>query len=418
VVPEYPTFTVAGLVNGEGLQSSSHRYGVFSRTITALEVVLGDGSVVVATPDRHPHLFGALPGSLGTLGIVTAATLRLMPGAPYVRSTYRHFTDLDAYVDAFLGALDRQTFMEGVVFGPRSYLLVTAELAPDPGGAPVLHPDRPGEPYYYQHLRAVAAGLAPRADAMETLAYLSRSVRGMWWMVECYADLPLLSETRWGRRLLDQQAAEQFARYGFAPQGLTVLERERCLVHQDMGVTSERLREGLAWVQANLGVYPIWNCAIRAPDGAQDAAGARYMVDLGLYGEPGVRPYRCVVAMRALQRRVDVPSLWGVSYLTRDELRATRIVDFERYERARQDYHAAGAFPHLDEKVLWVDPAAPLEGKIPLWRLYRTFGPRWRRRPQAYAALLLGAASKAVFGARWRVRVFLARRRSLRAAWR
>jgi hypothetical protein len=142
------------------------------------------------------------------------------------------------------------------------------------------------------------------------------------------------------------------------------------------------------------------------------------VVDLGLYGEPGVRPYRCVEAMRALQRRVDVPSLWGVSYLTRDELRATRIVDFERYERARQDYHPAGAFPHLDEKVLWVDPAAPLEGKIPLWRLYRTFGPRWRRRPQAYAALLLGAASKAVFGARWRVRVFLARRRSLRAAWR
>jgi hypothetical protein len=86
-------------------------------------------------------------------------------------------------------------------------------------------------------------------------------------------------------------------------------------------------------------------------------------------------------------------------------------MDFERYERARQDYHAAGAFPHLDEKVLWVDPAAPLEGQIPLWRLYRTFGPRWRRRPQAYAALLLGAASKAVFGAWWRVRVLLARRR-------
>ena len=49
-----PTFTVAGLVNGEGLQSSSHRYGVFSRTITALEIVLGDSSVVVATPSGTP----------------------------------------------------------------------------------------------------------------------------------------------------------------------------------------------------------------------------------------------------------------------------------------------------------------------------------------------------------------------------
>jgi delta24-sterol reductase len=403
VVPEYPTFTVAGLINGEGIQSSSHRYGTFGHNVEALEVVLGDGEVVVATPDQHAELLGALPGSLGTLGVVTAATLRLMPAAPYVRSTYRHFTSLDAYTSAFAAAIDRQPFMEGVIFGPDSYVLVTAELAPDPGGLPLVHPERTGEPYYYQHVCAVGAGLAPAADAMETPAYLSRSVRGMWWMVECYADFPLLSETRWGRRLLDQATAEAFARQGFADQGLTVLERERCLVLQDVGVRLGRLREGIDWVQAHLAVYPLWNCAIRVPEAGVPDVGTTHVVDIGIYGEPAVRRYRCVDAMRALQRLVDCPSLWGVSYLTREELRGARIVDFDRNERVRRRYHAEGAFPHLEEKVVWVDPAAPqASGKIPLWRLYRAFGARWYLKPQAYVALALGAVTKGLFGAlRW-----------------
>ena len=107
--------------------------------------------------------------------------------------------------------------------------------------------------------------------------------------------------------------AEQFARHGFVPQGLSVLERERCLVHQDMGVTTVAGREGLAWVQANLAVYPIWNCPIRVPDGARLWLGASHMVDLGLYGEPAVRPYRCVEAMRALQRGGLTPLPGGAS---------------------------------------------------------------------------------------------------------
>src|SRR5262249_29647931 len=40
VVPEFPDFTIAGLVCGEGIQSSSHRWGAFSHTISDVEVAL------------------------------------------------------------------------------------------------------------------------------------------------------------------------------------------------------------------------------------------------------------------------------------------------------------------------------------------------------------------------------------------
>ena len=67
VVPELSDFTLSGLVNGLGIQSSSHRYGLFPDALVAFECVLGDGRVVVASRDggEHEQLFHDLPGSYG-----------------------------------------------------------------------------------------------------------------------------------------------------------------------------------------------------------------------------------------------------------------------------------------------------------------------------------------------------------------
>ena len=43
VVPEYRKFTVSGLINGEGIQSSSHRYGIFTNTLESVELVTAAG---------------------------------------------------------------------------------------------------------------------------------------------------------------------------------------------------------------------------------------------------------------------------------------------------------------------------------------------------------------------------------------
>src|SRR4051794_39621203 len=112
VVPEFADFTIAGLLCGEGIQSSSHRFGAFSQTISDVEVALGDGSLVHASSTEHAELFRVLPESLGTLGVVTAATIQLTPGARYVRSTYQVYTSADAYIDAFVSGLERSAFHE------------------------------------------------------------------------------------------------------------------------------------------------------------------------------------------------------------------------------------------------------------------------------------------------------------------
>ena len=398
VVPEFRKFTVSGLINGEGIQSSSHRYGVFSHTLLAIEILTARGELVTATPDQHPDLFAALPESLGTLGIVVSATLRLVPAKPMVALTYRRFESLDDYVKAFVDALGRSDFHEGVIYGPRCHVLLTGDFADDAGGLPVFNVERPGESYYFQHVRSLAIANRESREAMTTLSYLARGERGLWWTLEGHADFPLLSETEWGRKQLDAAATAAYEKGGFASQGLTTEERDRSVINQDMGVRIERLAEGIRWIQQHLQVYPLWNCAIQLPDKARALfRGSTHLVDLGIYGEPKTPDYRRVRDMRAVQQMADAPSLWGVSFLSWEELSASIPGRFERYERARRQVHADEAFLHIRDKVVWVDPATPDPGKIPMWRLRQTYGARWFLNPIAYLVLSVAAISKLVW---------------------
>ncbi|XP_064138091.1 delta(24)-sterol reductase isoform X2 [Loxodonta africana] len=50
VLPELDDLTVGGLIMGTGIESSSHKYGLFQHICTAYELVLADGSFVRCTP--------------------------------------------------------------------------------------------------------------------------------------------------------------------------------------------------------------------------------------------------------------------------------------------------------------------------------------------------------------------------------
>ncbi len=53
VVPELDDLTVGGMINGCGVESSSKKYGLFQHTCVSYELVMADGSLVVATKVRR-----------------------------------------------------------------------------------------------------------------------------------------------------------------------------------------------------------------------------------------------------------------------------------------------------------------------------------------------------------------------------
>lgn len=70
---------VVGYTTGGGLGPLARTYGLASDRVRALDVATGDGRLVRATPEEHADLFWGLRGGRGSLGVVTAVELDLVP---------------------------------------------------------------------------------------------------------------------------------------------------------------------------------------------------------------------------------------------------------------------------------------------------------------------------------------------------
>ena len=70
--------TVAGAIQ-TGTHGTGRDLGGIATQVTALELVLADGSIVTCSADHAPGLFQAARIGLGALGVLTAVTFRVVP---------------------------------------------------------------------------------------------------------------------------------------------------------------------------------------------------------------------------------------------------------------------------------------------------------------------------------------------------
>ena len=163
VVPQLKTITLGGAVTGLGIESTSLRNGMPHESVTALEILTGDGRVVVATDDNeHADLFRGFPNSYGTLGYSLSLTIELEPVRPYVHLRHFPFDSAEACMEAVsqIAAEGRYRghkadFVDGTAFAPDElYLTVGAysDVAP-------WRSDYTGQQIYYQSVRQGQGGL-------------------------------------------------------------------------------------------------------------------------------------------------------------------------------------------------------------------------------------------------------------------
>ncbi len=89
ILPELDDLTVGGLVMGTGIETTSHKYGLFQHICVSYELVMADGSVVTCSEDENSDLFYAVPWSYGTLGFLTSVKIKIIPSKRFVKMTYR-----------------------------------------------------------------------------------------------------------------------------------------------------------------------------------------------------------------------------------------------------------------------------------------------------------------------------------------
>ena len=130
VLPELDDLTVGGLVMGTGIESSSHKYGLFQHICVSYELVLCDGSVVKCNKEHNSKLFYSVPWSYGTLGILTAVEIQMIPAKKYVELTYKGLTGINKITDEFEKASNNENieFVEGIMFSKEKAVLMTGVL--------------------------------------------------------------------------------------------------------------------------------------------------------------------------------------------------------------------------------------------------------------------------------------------------
>ena len=113
MLPHYPASsewaTVGGYVAARGSGVLSTRYGKIEDLVLSLRVALAGGELIdtVAVP-RHavgPELTQLFVGSEGTLGIITRATLEIVPLPPERRFFTLQFPNVEAGIEAFRSTL-------------------------------------------------------------------------------------------------------------------------------------------------------------------------------------------------------------------------------------------------------------------------------------------------------------------------
>ncbi|HET9214591.1 MAG TPA: FAD-binding oxidoreductase [Gaiellaceae bacterium] len=74
-----PDVSIAGYGLGGGLGWYGRKHGLFTNSITAIELVTADGRLRRVDHDNEPELFWALRGGGGSFGVVTALEFRMFP---------------------------------------------------------------------------------------------------------------------------------------------------------------------------------------------------------------------------------------------------------------------------------------------------------------------------------------------------
>lgn len=94
VLTEYLDLSIGGTLVVGGVGAATSRFGVQSDNVLEMEVVTGRGHKLTCSPSSNTDLFDAVRAGLGQVGVITRATLRLVPAPQQVRRLLLSYPDL------------------------------------------------------------------------------------------------------------------------------------------------------------------------------------------------------------------------------------------------------------------------------------------------------------------------------------
>ncbi|MBS3819610.1 FAD-binding oxidoreductase [bacterium] len=134
--PPHPgdeTAMVGGAIAANAGGARAVKYGVVRDYVRGLEVVLPTGSVIhlggkFIKSSTGYNLLHLMIGSEGTLGIITQATIQLMPSPPLTRSLILPYNELEKAIETVPTLISRKIFPLAVEFIPQDVIHITEQF--------------------------------------------------------------------------------------------------------------------------------------------------------------------------------------------------------------------------------------------------------------------------------------------------
>ena len=357
ILPELDDLTVGGLVMGTGIETSSHKYGLFQHICKSYELVMADGSVINCSHSENSDLFYAVPWSYGTLGFLVSAEIEIIPCKPFIKLDYYPTDVLDNTINVFEREINKETgndFVECLVFSKEKATVMTGNFVDsiDPGKLNEI--GKWHKPWFFKH---VEKKVVSETEFIPTRDYYHRHSRSIFWEIQ---DIIPFGNNVLFRYLLGWLIPPKVSLLKLT-QGKTLkrLYEEHHLI-QDMLVPIEKLKGSLECFHKEAEIYPIWLCPFKLPDQPGMLRASEYpkndsamFIDVGVYGVPKQPSFETVRTSRRIEafvRDVDgFQMMYADSYMTKSEFR--EMFDHKLYDQVRSKYDCIKAFPDIYDKV-------------------------------------------------------------------
>ncbi|XP_044256861.1 delta(24)-sterol reductase-like isoform X1 [Tribolium madens] len=359
VVPELDDLTVGGLVMGTGIESSSHKYGLFQHICVSYELVLCDGSVTTCSAEENPNLFYSVPWSYGTLGILTAVEIQLIPAKKYVKLTYKPLKTLEQLTQETESASKdlNNEFVETLVYDKDKAVLMTGIQTDQIDENKVNAIGKWYKPWFFKHVESMLETNEIVVEYIPLRDYYHRHTRSIFW--ELQDIIPF------GNNVLFRFFLGWIVPPKVSLLKLTQTEAVRKLyennhVIQDMLVPIEMLKASIEKFHEVLEIYPMWICPFKLPPnpGMVHPPITNYStdpvyVDIGVYGVPKAKKFSPLESTREIEKYVTSVNgfqmLYADTYMSREEFRT--MFDHRLYDSLRASLGCDSAFAEVYDKV-------------------------------------------------------------------
>ncbi|GIV34828.1 MAG: hypothetical protein KatS3mg031_2363 [Chitinophagales bacterium] len=368
VVPELDDLTVGGLIMGFGVETSSHKYGLFQYSCEAFELLTPDGTLLRCSRTQNSELFYLIPWSHGTLGFLVAAELKIIPAKKYVRMHYKQAHSQEELVRIFEAEsrnVADNDFVEALVFSQDKAVILCGQLTDEvPAGEKKrINPiGRWYKPWFYKHVEKMLHHADSMGEYIPLRHYYHRHTRSFFWEMEQiipFGNHPVF------RFLLGWAVPPKIPLLKYTQTETTARLRDRYHIVQDMLIPIFYLADALQYFQSHFDLYPLWLCPMAIYDNEKhigflhpfkkpDAQIDELYVDIGAYGAPRKAGFDASVELPRLEQFVlqhsGYQALYARTMLTRDQFR--QMFDHSAYDKMREQLPLCEqAFDEVYEKV-------------------------------------------------------------------